>query len=160
MKIGASIIMLNKNLLANVSMIVLSLSFGTISLTQSFAEDIYYQGDDDDYVILSKSPEHPNPYYDDTLFPSSSVSGNRVTVINLEDELIYEFVAPIYIYGGISNTDNVTSNSVVVAKLTGGQRMIAYGGRAFGANNIAEGNVVTLEQGSIIADCKRTIREF
>ena len=146
MKIGASIIMLNKNLLANVSMIVLSLSFGTISLTQSFAEDIYHIGDDDRNTQLSRNPEYLDDMEEESLFPSSSVSGNRVTVINLEDELIYEFVAPRYTYGGISNTDNVTSNSVVVAKLTGAQRMIAYGGRAFGANNIAEGNVVTLEQ--------------
>ena len=152
MKIGASIIMLNKNLLANVSMIVLSLSFGTISLTQSFAEDIYHLGDDDRHTQLSRNPEYLDNIEEESLFPSSSVSGNRVTVINREDELIYEFVAPRYTYGGISNTDNVTSNSVVVAKLTGGQHMIAYGGRAFGANNIAEGNVVTLEQGSIIAE--------
>ena len=130
--------MLKKNLLANVSMIVLSL--GTISLTQSLAEEINYTGTVDDYN--SKLLNDPEDTTKKSLYSSSFASGNTITVTDPED-LYSDYKAPDNIYGGISSTDNVTSNNVIIKQAYMDNTNV-YGGKAIGNNNVAEGNVVTL----------------
>lgn len=137
-KIGALIIMLKKNLLANVSMIVLS--FGTISLTQSLAEEINYTGTVDDYN--SKLINDPVDTTKKSLYSSSFASGNIIIVTDPED-LYSDYKAPDNIYGGISSTNNVTSNNVIIKQAYMDNTNV-YGGKAIGNNNVAEGNVVTL----------------
>lgn len=130
--------MLKKNLLANVSMIVLS--FGTISLTQSLAEEINYTGTVDDYN--SKLINDPVDTTKKSLYSSSFASGNIIIVTDPED-LYSDYKAPDNIYGGISSTNNVTSNNVII-KQAYMENTNVYGGKAIGNNNVAEGNVVTL----------------
>ena len=130
--------MLKKNLLANVSMIVLSL--GTISLTQSLAEEINYTGTVDDYN--GKLLNDPEDTTKKSLYSSSFASGNTITVTDPED-LYSDYKAPDNIYGGISSTDNVTSNNVIIKQAYMDNTNV-YGGKAIGNNNVAEGNVVTL----------------
>ena len=134
--------MLKKNLLANVSMIVLSLSFGTISLTQSLAEEIEYTGTADDYN--NKLLNDPEDATKKSLYSSSSASGNTITVTDPNNQE-YEYKTPDNIYGGISATDNVTSNKVTIEKAEAFDATV-YGGKTIGVNNVAEENVVTLTQ--------------
>ena len=138
--------MLKKNLLANVSMIVLSLSFGTISLTQSLAEEIEYTGTTDDYN--NKLSNDPVDATKKSLYSSLSASGNTVTVTDPNNQE-YDYETPDNIYGGISATDNVTSNKVTIEKAEAFITTV-YGGKAIGANNVAEGNVVTLNQLAVV----------
>ena len=140
--------MLKKNLLANVSMIVLSLSFGTISLTQSLAEEIEYTGTADDYN--NKLLNDPEDATKKSLYSSSSASGNTITVTDPNNQK-YDYETPDNIYGGISATDNVTSNKVTIEKAEAFGATV-YGGKAIGANNVAEGNEVTLTQRATVSD--------